>query len=337
MAALIGLIFLMSGSTGGLFARKITLVSYFQNAAGLKVGAPVTLEGVTIGNVIRMRVVPQREPNPVQVTLRVGAEYLDGLHTDSSASIAQAGVLGDSYVDISSQEAKGPPPQNDAELKAGTSPTIQDVIRTSKVSIDDLTRLMGKVEILVDSLNSGKGTAGQFIQNPDLYNKISKLTTNLQSITQGIAEGKGTIGKLVQDDTLYTHLNDTVAKLDDITTGIDQGKGTAGMLLKDDALYKNLNSAVRNTNELLSEINAGHGTIGKLSRDPEFAKKFDDSVTKLNSILTSINEGKGTVGQLFVNKSLYEHFDQTAEQSTALLKAIRQDPKKYFVIRLKLF
>ena len=51
LVALTALIFLMSGSTGGIFAGKITLRSYFENAAGLKVGAPVNLEGVTIGNV----------------------------------------------------------------------------------------------------------------------------------------------------------------------------------------------------------------------------------------------------------------------------------------------
>ena len=51
IAVLIVLIFLMSGSTGGIFAPMIVLRSYFHNAGGLKNGAPVTLEGVTIGNV----------------------------------------------------------------------------------------------------------------------------------------------------------------------------------------------------------------------------------------------------------------------------------------------
>jgi len=51
LAVLIGLIFLMSNSTGGLFERKLLLRAYFVNASGLKDGAPVTLEGVTIGNV----------------------------------------------------------------------------------------------------------------------------------------------------------------------------------------------------------------------------------------------------------------------------------------------
>ena len=44
------LIFLMSG-TGGLFTTKIELKSYFDDANGLRVGAPVRLAGVDIGNV----------------------------------------------------------------------------------------------------------------------------------------------------------------------------------------------------------------------------------------------------------------------------------------------
>ncbi len=45
MAVLVATIFLLSRSSGGLFAPKITFRSYFNNAAGLKNGAPVTLEG----------------------------------------------------------------------------------------------------------------------------------------------------------------------------------------------------------------------------------------------------------------------------------------------------
>ena len=58
------LIFLMSG-TAGIFSSKITLYSYFDNAEGLRVGAPVALQGVTIGNVKDIRVVPGRQLDPV--------------------------------------------------------------------------------------------------------------------------------------------------------------------------------------------------------------------------------------------------------------------------------
>jgi phospholipid/cholesterol/gamma-HCH transport system substrate-binding protein len=94
---------------------------------------------------------------------------------------------------------------------------------------------------------------------------------------------------------------------------------------------------VTNVNQLLAEINQGKGALGKLSKDPAFAQKLDDTVGQLDAILKDIHEGKGTLGQLAQNRSLYDHTDQTADHAQQLLKDIRQDPKKYLVIRLKLF
>ena len=336
-AVLIGLIFLMSGSTGGLFAHKLAFRCYFENAAGLKNGAPVTLEGVTIGNVIHVRVVPDRNPTPVEVTMQVGHEYLRDLHVDSTAAISQAGVLGDSYVDIDSTRASGPPPANNAELRASGSPSIQDVIRTSQVSIEEVQSLTRKVEILVDTLNSKKGTMGELINDPTLGKKVTQIATDLQTITAAISEGKGSIGKLVNDDTLYTRANSAIDKLDKISTDLNEGKGSAGKLLKDDTLYNNLNATVTNANQLVAEINAGKGALGKIAKDPAFAQKLDDTVTRLDGILKGVDEGKGTLGQLAQNRSLYDHADQTMDQTQQLVKSIRDDPKKYLVIRLKVF
>jgi len=337
MAVLIGIILLMSGSSGGLFRRKLVLRSYFENAAGLKDGAPVTLEGVTIGNVTHVRVIPDRNPTPVEVTMQVGPDFTSKLHTDSTASINQAGVLGDSYVDLSSEHSTGPPPGQNAELKTTGAPSIEDVIRTSEGSIEQITKLMAKIEILVDTLNSKKGTAGEFINNPDLYRKIDAIATDLQTITNAVAGGKGSLGKLVTDDTLYARANSAIDKLDKITTYLDAGKGSAGKFLKDDSLYNNLNSAVSNTNQLVAEINAGKGSLGKLAKDPAFAQKLDDTVTRLDDILKGVEEGKGTLGQLAQNRALYDHADQTLDQAQQLIKGMRDDPKKYLVIRLKMF
>lgn len=337
VAALVILIFLMSGSTGGLFTRKIVLRSYFGNAAGLKNGAPVTLEGVTIGNVVRIRIVPERNPTPVEVTLRVGRTYLPFLHRDTTAAIAQAGVLGDSFVDLSSARAHEPAPADNAELQAAGAPSIQDVIRNSSVSIDEATTLITKIETLIDTLNSKRGTVGRLINDPELANRITAIAGNLETITTAINHGHGSLGKLVNDDSLYVHASAAVERLDRITSALDEGQGTAGKLLKDDALYRNLNQAAANTNQLVAEINAGHGTLGKMAHDQAFADKLNDTVVRLDSILKAVDEGQGTMGQLVHNRSLYDHADQTLDQTTQLVKGMREDPKKYLVIRLKLF
>ena len=160
VAILIALIFLMSGSTGGLFAPKLVLRTYFDNASGLKNGAPVTLEGVTIGNVIGIRVVPARSPKSVEISMRIGEKSLPFLHTDSTTAIAAAGVLGDSFVDITSKGATGPQPPNNSELRSVDTPSIQEVVAASEVALKHISVLMGKIDIFIDSLNSKKGTAG---------------------------------------------------------------------------------------------------------------------------------------------------------------------------------
>src|SRR5262249_53972294 len=100
--------------TGGLFTTRITLKSYFNNAGGLRVGAPVRLSGVDIGNVVKMRIVPDRDKQltPVEVTMKVSTKYGFNLHKDSVTLLRTAGVLGETYVDLESSQAVGPLAQN---------------------------------------------------------------------------------------------------------------------------------------------------------------------------------------------------------------------------------
>ncbi len=337
MVALVALIFLMNGSSGGLFGHDLILRAYFANAAGLKDGAVVSLDGVTIGNVAKTRVVPERNPYPVEVVMRVGEKYRSLIHTDSTVRIAPAGVLGDSFVDIDSRRASGPQPPNNAELPISGSPTIEDVISNSQLSLEEINRLMTKIGVLIDTLNTTRGTFGAFINDPQMKRNVESIAANLQTVTGALADGKGSLGKLINDDSLYTKLNSTVDQLNSIVSSINSGKGTAGKLVKDETLYNNFNSATANLNQVLASVNSGKGAMGKLVNDPETAQKLSDAIANLDGILKSINSGQGTVGQLMQNRTLYDHLDQTADQAQQLIKGIREDPKKYLVIRMKVF
>jgi len=337
LTALTVLIFLLAGSTGGLFSKKLNLKVYFENASGLKVGSPVTLNGVTIGNVTNVRILPHHDPDSVEVILRVGAQYLPSLHTDSTVAINTAGVLGDSFVDISSVRATGPEPADNATLQVIPKPTIQDVVQSSQDSIQAINKIIPKVGILIDSLNSDKGTAGMLLNDPAMARKLSRTIDNLEALTESIASGKGTIGKLIEDDQMYDRANDTIAKLNDIAAKLDKGNGSAGKLLTDDRLYNNLNAAIANTNELLKGINSGKGSLGKLAKDPALANELQESITRLNGILKGLEEGKGSVGQMFENKSLYDNLDKTLNDTGQLIAAIRKDPKTYLTLHVKVF
>ena len=82
------LLFLMTG-TGGLFTKHITLKSYFDNASGIRVGAPVRLSGVDIGNVVKIQIVPDKDKQltPVEVRMKVSTKYAFNLRRDSVTSL----------------------------------------------------------------------------------------------------------------------------------------------------------------------------------------------------------------------------------------------------------
>jgi phospholipid/cholesterol/gamma-HCH transport system substrate-binding protein len=336
LVALTILVFLMSGGQGG-FGRKLILRSYFENSAGLKVGAPVNLEGVTIGNVKGIRIVPERRRTPVEVVMKVSGKYKDALHTDSTSSLDTVGVLGDTVVDIDSKSATGPPIANNAEMPTTETPNLSDVIKSSQGTIQQVNVILAKVNTIADALTSNKGSVGELINDPGLYNKAVATVTGLQQLVEEVSNGKGSIGKLVKDDTLYNHFNDTAAKLDTLVTQLDQGKGTIGKLLKDETLADNLNQTVENANKLLADINAGKGGLGMIAKDPVFAAKLRDTVEKLDSLISRADSGEGTLGQLVRNPSLYNNSDQMLTETRNLVAAIRENPKKYLTFHVKVF
>jgi phospholipid/cholesterol/gamma-HCH transport system substrate-binding protein len=337
LSALAALVFLMSGSTGGFWSGKLTVRSYFENSAGLKVGAPVNLEGVTVGTVKSIRIVPQRKLTPVEVTMKISKQFSEAVHQDSKTSLETIGVLGDTVVNIDSKFATAASIQNGDELKTTESPNLSDVIKSSQGTIEQLNTILAKVDNLVDSLNSGKGSIGQLINDPTLYNKAVLTVNQIQSLVDSVASGKGSVGKLFVDEALYNRIDDTVAHVQHISAELDQGHGSAGKLLKDEALYDNLKKSTDSLNQLLAGINEGKGAIGMMAKDPKFARKLDDTVGNLNSLLEQVNSGQGTIGQLLKNPDLYKHSDEMIKNTSDLITAIRQNPKKYLTIHFKVF
>jgi len=329
------LIFLMTGSVG-LFTPKIKLRTYFENASGLRVGAPVRLEGVDIGNVVGIRVV-DRKLTPVEVLLKISTKYQQQVHKDSQALLATAGVLGETFVDISSKAATGPPAQNNDELPTQTRPDIQDMVRASQGTLQNIDVLIRRLDHIVSTIESGQGSVGKLINDPELYNRLNQTLSEMQHVANQISSGKGSIGKLINDQELYDRLNASVTKVNKMVDDLDKGQGTIGKLLKDPSLYNEAHSTIAKANQMMTDINAGKGALGKFAHDEEFARKLDDSITKMNSLLARMDAGEGTVGKMFRDPSLYTNADQMLLETRKLVQAIRENPKKYLTIRFRVF
>lgn len=337
---LVTLLFLMTSNSGlGLFSKKLTVTTYFENAAGVKEGAAVNLQGVTIGSVKSVMVTPDpaRKLTPVMVVMKLDTKYQAELKKDSKAALTTVGVLGDTVVDINSQAAVGPPLQDGDEVHTLETPSITDVVKASQGTIEQLNVILAKMNTIVDNLQSGKGSIGQLISNPDLYNKANATVDELHTLEVNLNNGRGSVGKLMTDDTMYNKLNAAATKLDDIATALQSGKGTAGKLLKDETLYNNLNATLTKANTLLSDVQNGKGAAGMLINDPKFAQQLRDTLQEVNTVVANVNAGKGTLGKLTTDDRAYTNLNKLLTESTLLVTTIRQDPKKYLQIQLKIF
>jgi phospholipid/cholesterol/gamma-HCH transport system substrate-binding protein len=332
------LLFLMSG-TSGLFTQRIILKSYFDNAQGLRVGAPVRLSGVDIGNVTKIRIVPDKDKQvtPVEVLMKVSTKYIYALRRDSVTSLDTAGVLGETYLDIDSSQAVGASARDGDTLPTQVHPDFNQVVRASQSTLQNMDALLKRADRILAFAESGKGSIGKLIYDPTLYNRFSDTVADFQEIVDQVSSGQGSLGSLISKNDAYDKFIATLDKMNGVIDDIQQGKGTAGKFVKDPALYDNANAAIANVRKITETINDGQGTIGRLTKDEELAKKLDNTITKLSELTTELQAGQGTVGKLFKDETLYNNANQMLVETRNLLNAFRENPKKYLSIKLHIF
>jgi phospholipid/cholesterol/gamma-HCH transport system substrate-binding protein len=330
------LIFVMSG-TGGWFTRKITLRSYFDDAGGLREGAPVRLAGVDIGNVTAVRIMSSKPTTPVEVTMKVNTKYSSYLRKDSVTLMSTAGVLGETFVNIDSAQAKGPEATDGDTLPARDQPDIQDVVRASQGTLQNMDALLKRVDRIVAFIESGQGSIGKVIYSPALYDQLNATVVEFKGLVDDIQSGKGSLGPLFTSDEAYKKAIAAIDKLNVIVDELQEGKGTAGKLLKDPVLFDNANKTIANVRQLTDDINAGKGAIGKMTHDQEFADKLQATISNLAALTDRLDKGEGTAGMLFKDPALYNNSNQMLVETRELVKSIRENPKKYLTFKVKVF
>src|SRR2546427_718473 len=82
----------------GLFGRQATLHALVADSHGIKVGAPVRLNGVDTGNIIRIAI--DSSSGKVSLTFTVNNDIRPLLRRDAAVLIRPMGLLGDKYLEL---------------------------------------------------------------------------------------------------------------------------------------------------------------------------------------------------------------------------------------------
>jgi len=297
---LIIFIILIIGKNQKLFTPKYSLYMFVSNAQGLNPGAFITLSGLKVGVVGKMKFTQKNEQQGILVELKINRYYANMTTSSSVATINTMGMLGDKYVDISLGELSDPVLKEGEFILTNPPLDLAAIASNASAAISEFQLTLKNINKVTEQALNGSGMLGLLIKDKSAQNNLAQLLHNLNHISTQIEKGKGNLGQFVQDTTLFFLVKNTATNLDKISSKIQQGKGSLGRLVTDTALYARLNSISILADSLLYGMQQGEGTAGKLMKDEQLYNQL-----------------------LFLTKSL-----------NTLTEDIKKNPKKYVTIKV---
>lgn len=253
----------MLGSKQNLFQSQYTLVCYFDDISGLRIGAPVQLVGINVGFIDSISF-EDLKVNPVsidakeggedasstegdfktivkvKVTMKIDSQYSERIRSDSVASVITQGLLGDRMVSITVG--------SNSRKKLGDGDEIIEVRNPT-----GFTQLVQKGDDLM-------------LGAKDFMNDSQKMVQNVNAILTEIIKGEGLVHDVIYDkrsgksleqlNAILTNLQGMSHNLNRITGKINNGKGTLGAIVNDDSLYQDVKTLMgkANRNRLIRSV-----------------------------------------------------------------------------------
>lgn len=257
-----------------LFNSYRTFYVIYNNVEGLSPSAPVTLNGLVIGQVTGITFTD--EAGRLKVALQVDTDF--PISKTSSATLYEPGLLGGKQIAIL-PDLKNPTIAEDGDtLQSGIKPgmlsvvgdqlaPLQTKVEATVVSADSLLHNLNNImdqrtqQNLRRAIADLSTTMSEFSQASKSFNSIlasnrtniNSTLTNLNETSENFAAISDSINRANLGATVRK-LEQSLANVDKIMTDVQSGKGTVGKLLKDEQMYDNLNAASNELKELIRDI-----------------------------------------------------------------------------------
>ncbi|MFN0120094.1 MAG: MlaD family protein [Blastocatellia bacterium] len=295
----------------------------------------------------------ETQANQVEIIMEIngmlnGQPAIQRIRSDSRAVLKSAGVLGDYVVDITPGTTQGTPIADGATIQSIQQKGVGDIINASQTMVSNFNAISDDVKAMTGQMREGKGNIGRLIQEDKLYTDLDRTILQAQDLVGALRKGNGTAAQFINNPELYNKTQATIDQLkltiDDIRGQLDAGKGTFGKLLKDEELYNQARQLVAKFNEstarldkLIAKVESGEGNLGKLFNDEKAYTDMRASLESIRTISERLERGEGSAGKLLRDETLYNTINTTSAEITKLLYDFRQNPKKYLSVKVTVF
>jgi phospholipid/cholesterol/gamma-HCH transport system substrate-binding protein len=332
LLALLAVSILVIGSKQGLFVRHVRYHSRFAYVGGLGAGAPVHLNGVAVGDVVRVDLPTDPAQRETEVTFRVEARVARRIRSDSEVRIRSLGLLGDRYLEISGGSPTSPQAAAGALLRSQELTDVSAMLSQGGDVVGNVLAISTSLRAILERVERGEGVLGELTRSPEaggrLVEHMGRTLEHAEAILGEVRSGRGTLGRLLKDPELEARLVDDLAGF--VRAGRSVAESVERDLASEDSLLagmlrdpqgsERLARALAAVTEAASAAAAagrnlaeGRGTLGHLLNDEAYAQLFLEDLAaltrSLRSVAAKIDNGEGSAGRFVNDPQLYEDLE----------------------------
>jgi ABC-type transport system involved in resistance to organic solvents, periplasmic component len=252
-----------------LFERQYVLRARFDDISGLRLGAPVYVAGISVGQVDKIRFPQQLEDKKVVIDLKLKKTYQDRIRENSEASITTQGLLGDKaiFVTIGSPEFR--PLEDGDELKVKQGLSLNALADQGQQLLENINEMTKSARELIGDIKKEKGLLYSLIYDPEgkeVLKDLARITRSAGDVLAEVKNGRGVLHALVYDPTsrdLGKVFSDTASNFKSLSKDLgtmgqkmNKGEGTIGGLINDPTVYYDMMTLLgkANRNKLLRTV-----------------------------------------------------------------------------------
>ena len=271
------------------FQKHITLYTEFADLSGLASGSKVQVGGMDAGQIEEISV-PDSPSSKFRVKFQIGTRFHGLVRSDSTATIATEGIVGDTFLSIGPGSEGSPAaisgttlgskePLELAALLSQAQGSLSDVDTTMRDADKLMTfaggdlaptlatahKAMADADDILVGLKQGDGTAGMLLRDRALANSIKRTVANTEQVTnslRGTADRANTLLGDVASRNFPQKIDDTLAALRDTASNFDATsksvKQTVAELTEPDEHGVSVGANLRET---ISNVNTATGNL----------------------------------------------------------------------------
>lgn len=252
-----------------LFSSTRRYFVVYDNIDGLTVSNTITLNGMVVGRVEKITMMPQRNNN-LLVALDIKADVQ--LNKASKAILTDSDFLGGKTIELNlgnSPERLQPEDTLISDVGQGITdvlqqkavPVLDNLDSTAKALYVVIKEFEGTATVLQSTLKNFEQTSGtlntMMAENRPsvqaITNNFSKLSSDLKPIVAKMDRFADTLNGMQLAKTVE-NANKSVAELNAIMDKVNRGEGSMGKLMTNDSLYNNLNNSSYSLDQLLKDV-----------------------------------------------------------------------------------